>query len=740
MAETQVKTALILTAYDKMSRVVNETMNKSITSLNRFKKTADRLGTMGGKVGPIGGMITAAGVYEFGKNAVEMAEKYEDATIQMRQSLTNAAGMVDPMFGKLMKMGDQLAGTFKGGKTEMYGMINALINTGMQAKDITGNFANSINQYATLMKIPYNEAATMIGRVVKMGKIAQKDMSALPDLLSRMKVLGVSNAEDIAMAVGRSGMGVMGIGGLKNMQSMAAIIVKIQQATGGAARAGQGMQMIMSKMADPAKMKKFSAELRKSGIAMQFYDKGGKFLGIQNMVAQLGQVPANLRQQLFGKMFGARGGIIAASMADMGVKGYNDTVSKMMNQESLAKKALERTQLASYKLARTWDQFKDTVIIPIGLKLLPILGGLATKATNLIKTFASWYHAHSVLGGIIKWTVIILAGFRLAIMVSSFLVGGLFRNLGQLAGGFIGALKFIKSATFAMQYYRLVLIQSAIWQKVAAIAQWIFNASLWGCPIVWIVAGIAAVIAAVVLMVKYWKPITAFFSKIWGSIKIVFSKSWEWIKGVFIGFWNWLKGWGKWILLPLAPFILMPVIIIQNWSKITAFFSKLWAGIKGVFNGVINWIKGIGTMFYNAGANIVTSIWNGIKSMAAKPIEAIKNIVKKIRNFLPFSPAKEGPLADLHKVRIIETIVQTMKATPMTRAMQQITGKVAGAGFKFAGGGGSGGQLIYSPIVNLYGSATAKDKEDFMMMLKSHESDVMRWLDSVNRSNERKRF
>ncbi|MEM0333417.1 MAG: hypothetical protein QXX30_03065 [Candidatus Aenigmatarchaeota archaeon] len=58
--------------------------------------------------------------------------------------------------------------------------------------------------------------------------------------------------------------------------------------------------------------------------------------------------------------------------------------------------------------------------------------------------------------------------------------------------------------------------------------------------------------------------------------------------------------------------------------------------------------------------------------MASKPIEAFKSIVQKIRNLLPFSPAKEGPLRDLHQIKLMETIAQGLTPYPLLERMKQV--------------------------------------------------------------------
>ena len=61
--------------------------------------------------------------------------------------------------------------------------------------------------------------------------------------------------------------------------------------------------------------------------------------------------------------------------------------------------------------------------------------------------------------------------------------------------------------------------------------------------------------------------------------------------------------------------------------------------------------------------------------MASKPLDAIKGIVGGVRKFLPFSPAKEGPLKDIHRIRLVETIADGIKEAPLLSKVSGIMGK-----------------------------------------------------------------
>ncbi len=85
-----------------------------------------------------------------------------------------------------------------------------------------------------------------------------------------------------------------------------------------------------------------------------------------------------------------------------------------------------------------------------------------------------------------------------------------------------------------------------------------------------------------------------------------------------------------------------------------------------VIAAIKTWTAGI----FSAGANIVRTLAEGMISALHYPIDAIKSMAEKVRAYLPFSPAKEGPLAELHRVRIVETIAQQIRPGPIAAAMR----------------------------------------------------------------------
>jgi hypothetical protein len=72
--------------------------------------------------------------------------------------------------------------------------------------------------------------------------------------------------------------------------------------------------------------------------------------------------------------------------------------------------------------------------------------------------------------------------------------------------------------------------------------QWAANTALWGFPVIWIVAAIAAVIAAVLLLWKNWDAITAFFKRTWDAIVRAFKAAAGAIGGYFSDLWDDIRG------------------------------------------------------------------------------------------------------------------------------------------------------------------------------------------------------
>lgn len=129
-----------------------------------------------------------------------------------------------------------------------------------------------------------------------------------------------------------------------------------------------------------------------------------------------------------------------------------------------------------------------------------------------------------------------------------------------------------------------------------------------------------------------WNTIKSTTSSIWSSIRSSISNTLNSIKSTMSNIFNSLRG------------------------IVSSAFNNVVSAVRNGMTSAYNAVKNKLSQFKNAGRNIVTSIADGIKGAVGKVTDAIGNVVQKVRDFLPFSPAKTGPLEDLNKLNFGGTI------------------------------------------------------------------------------------
>ncbi len=148
------------------------------------------------------------------------------------------------------------------------------------------------------------------------------------------------------------------------------------------------------------------------------------------------------------------------------------------------------------------------------------------------------------------------------------------------------------------------------------------------------------------------------------------------IQGIIVGVWTAIKGITEGIWTAISTVIEGALRVIQGLIKfilgvLSGDWSMAWEGmveaasgilyglggiVVGALEAVIGVVKGFFSTFKNAGWNLVKMIADGIWSAISLPAKAINAVVSKVRKYLPFSPAKEGPLSDLDKLNFGGTI------------------------------------------------------------------------------------
>ncbi|MCY1706417.1 tape measure protein [Pannonibacter sp. SL95] len=160
------------------------------------------------------------------------------------------------------------------------------------------------------------------------------------------------------------------------------------------------------------------------------------------------------------------------------------------------------------------------------------------------------------------------------------------------------------------------------------------------------------------------------------------------------------------------------------------------------------------------GARMMDTIAAGMRARAHVVVTEMRAMTQALRDHLPSSPAKVGPLSDIHRLKFSETMAQSIRPGPMVDAMRRTAAAtlaaatlgapalpamasaspqplatsqsavVRGSGSGFSGpgasqsGGGSSIQITYSPQVTIAGGAAA-DRDALLAVLNDHADDLV---------------
>lgn len=731
MANRRIDIALILSAHNRATAVIDRAVNGAIKKMDALSKKADAIANKAFNTGrdlTVAGLAVGKPVY----STITAFGDLENAQLSLKSTMMNSLGQVPPAFEKINKLAVQLGNELPGNTADFYNMFDVMMRNGAQANDILGGTGRAAAYLAVQLKLPYDVAGEFAQRMQVATGTANKDMLAFMDTLARVKQLG-PNVDEMQYAFQRSAgeLKAMKIQGLQAMQELSPVYAVLIKTMGSGERVGTNFAALLQSFGDAKAMKNLNLMATAMGMQpFKFVDKKGDFLGINNMMQQFDRMkslPTIQKNLLIQQLAGARGADtqIMSTLISEGMEGYNKISMAMSEQASLNQKV--NSQLTSNK--NKWDAVKGTMentAASMGSKLAPETKNFYDYLNNkAIPALQGFIDRHPKLS---KWIFYIAIGFSALALLGGYLAlafAGISRGFGVLTTLFSGGFKIIRLLTpilWGLGRAFIVTVIPAIWGAVTA--TWAWTTALLANPVTWIVLGIVAVVAlltfAVYKLIKNWDKVKTFFANMWTRVKQIFANAWEGLKKMFLKY---------------TPHGL----IIQHWDKISAMFGKIWDKVKEKFSQAWEWIKGMGKQFWDAGKNIVSSIWNGIKSMADKPVQAIKDIVKKIRDHLPFSPAKVGPLKDIHRIKLVETIAASIRPDSLMRAWNNtLTTFVQPMRMPSpvpASYGHSGGVTFnYNPTINISGTATEQDAKQlasmgmdwFKRMMKQYEFENRR--------------
>lgn len=405
--------------------------------------------------------------------------------------------------------------------------------------------------------------------------------------------------------------------------------------------------------------------------------------------------------QQFG-MYGTQVQLLAERMTNEGglIYALDQVREKSIFAGSAALEFQNRMGTTATKLKQAQVQF-DVLTIEIGNKLIPVLLDVIEKITPVINAFRNFVSDNPKT----TTALLLIAGGLSAIFFAA-------AGLATAVWAFTGAAAAMGtiSGVASIGVGALTTSLSSLW----------FGLSIMTGGLLPLIVGIiGAVIALGAVIYNYWDDIAGFFVSSWASISKAFSDGISWIKT------NWAQ---------LIPFLINPLLGLG---------TLIMMAFENFFPDV-----------YAAGANIAKSIGEGIMSGIKWVTDAISNVTKAARDYLPFSPAKEGAFKDLHRVKIVETIAGSIKPGPMVNAMKAAT---FAATMSISPGANSaslppppisnintstsnsGITINYNPVITIGPGGNAQQADEVNSILKLHSKELLRMIeDELARKQSRK--
>ncbi|PKN67190.1 MAG: phage tail tape measure protein [Deltaproteobacteria bacterium HGW-Deltaproteobacteria-15] len=404
---------------------------------------------------------------------------------------------------------------------------------------------------------------------------------------------------------------------------------------------------------------------------------------------------------LYGKIGALTENTRGLSAATRQGSGFTESMAKAMNNVGDSR-------------ALMWQQVHNLVeaigkqLIPVMIRLYEAIGAGAVWFTKFAEKHQALVRVAVIALGVIAGLAFALGTLAAALGAIGLLTPSVISGIGMVSGayaalranilGMIPAMRrWLMWQSWALKTYlyqqggirRLASsinrnMLPAIWAWVrglaagllpaisgAAAAVWGFTTALFANPITWVVIGVAALVAAFVLLYKHCEPVRNVILAVGRALKtagefVLFFVGFlagglvagakaivtilshpvefvqflgdaigrviDWVTGKFDGLSPALKTAAKLLL----SFVFPPLAIAFNWDAI----------MTGV-SAALEWIRGLVPRFMEAGSALFDAITAGIKSKLTAPVEAVKGVLGKIANLIPHSDAKEGPLSGL---------------------------------------------------------------------------------------------
>ena len=703
--------------------------------------------------------MTKAGVMGMGTTAaaaaplvmtVKAAMDYEDMQAELGKYSEEAGAIfegIKDLTGKYSKsaadMTAMAANAMQSGIAKTKGDVLELVEAQTQAAVAFGMTGDAVGEaWASIQS--------------KMGT-SVAETKAVFDIVNKLGNETSASSEDILNVLQRQGGAVKSLTAL-NEKQVAALAGAFRSASTSSEVAATSMGTFVSRLtggraATKAQKDAFAAlGLNAKTVAKQMTSSGESAQKtIQDVFARINKLSPDKRGAIIGKLFGNEAGIKAA-VATLSANGklLGDNMTMIGDSASYAgsmfNEYMARANTTSEAMGIAKNQI-TTITASIGQSLLPTVKSMMTSFIAGAQKVANFVAKNKELVGTLLKVVSGILAAKLAFHGLQIVVGLIGQPIMALYRGFLyvqsGALK-AKAALIAQKVSMIAsktaMIANAVASKVAAAAQWALNSAFLACPITWIVAGIAAVVAAGILLYKNWDTVKAAAQALWNKITSCFSA----IKNKAIELWQTFQQKfpmiSRIVQIATIPIQIAIQAVIIVFKLLKAAGIALWNGLKWCWNGIksatvtawnaikqplINawnkfkefagYVKSGFVSAFQAFRNKVSSIFSGLVGIVKAPLNAVISLVNKaigaINKINVKIPDWAGGGSIGFNIPKIPQLAEGGIATAPTLAMigegreSEAVLPLSKLGAMMSGGSGGSITVNFNPVINVSGGS-----------------------------------
>lgn len=783
MLDSMLKVSLTLVAFDKMSKVIRDAVNTSNSEFdkmqNKIKNLASDLEKVGKAATIVGGSLMA-----FSAANLKLAADFSAGMTNVSTLIDTNVENFDAMKEEVLQIAKRTPVALDGLTSALYDIRSAGISANMQFEVLEKSAQLGLTGLGST-----SEAVDLVTSSLNAFNLKGKEAEKLYDTIFKTVKFGKTTISGIAQGFG-SVAGTVAASNIKLDDYLAAVAALTTTGQPAAQAHHQLKAAIAGMLRETDDSKKVFNTLGVKSFKELIQKSGGMvnaFKAITNCVG--GNESAIL--SLFGSTmaYNAVLGLTTkqnkayvetlnsmrygTSLIDEGYQKQYNTEHAMMQRlknmsqvigiqlgEALAPafgKVLDFGESTLNMLDKMSPQMKSFVAISIaGLGILATSFGIAClMGSKLLKFYGGFLsRARELTPVLVQNSASILESMGLKTTAQNLTLGYNLKGGANIGSGFFSDIKRIdnnlrKGIVTSFKEFPSNVSKSAIalkdWTvtsvkaiptnfvnglkafktgflnipnliKNAVIAFRTFSITLLTSPLGWIAVAIGVV---ALVIYKYWKPIAGFFKGLWQGLV-------EGLKPLMPLF--------KQIGTAIEP-ILKPIKAVFNWFKkliqpvedTGGKAEAMGVRVGKAIAGIIVKLTELVAKAFECGRKITSMLAEGIMSGLAKVKNCIVKVAQVIRDHLPHSPAKTGPLKDLNKVKIVETIASTIKPMPLKNAMTKTlsfmtNGTLSVSKGKIGTSSGASFVVQYNPTITIAGT---ESKEEFVKLLKRHKDEVV---------------